>query len=428
MSSTSRRRFLQMLVLATGGSLLAACQQQPSVAPTSAPAKPTQAPAAVTAAPAAPAAPEAPKAAPTAAASAAWDALIADAQKEGEVIVALAASGGATTVPAWEEFERKFKIKTVLGRGDSTEQQNRILAERAAGRYDTDLYFGGSPAISIALGKVGGIDPIPPLLVLPEVADESLWYLDKHEYAALEDGSRTTFIWSKEAQPAPIRAVYNSSMVSQADLASLNSAFDYLDPKWKGKIVSVDPDGPGVNNLWTGIYAHPELGRAWIERFWNETQARFVTDNRELVDGLALGKYAWGLILGSAAIRDVVDLKAKGIPVDRFDKPLKEAGILGFGNSIMAMNKPPHPNAQKLALNWFLSHEAQTLIHVKGEGEVFPSMRTDVTVFDKVPPYFIRTPGTHYLATAEPAFLKVQDEARQWLTPAFKSAMVNRGS
>ena len=74
------------------------------------------------------------------------------------------------------------------------------------------------------------------------------------------------------------------------------------------------------------------------------------------------------LIEGRAAISMFLsgDLQAmdaiaeKGAPIKRITKMLKEGNLAGRGNCCLAaVTNPPHPNAQKILLNWLMSKEGQ---------------------------------------------------------------------
>ena len=95
-SSVTRRRFLCVLALGSGGALLTACQQAAPASPTAAPAKPTEAP--KPAAPAAPASPAAVPAAAPAATSAAPAAAIKGTPSEPLKLGVLVIRSGASAV------------------------------------------------------------------------------------------------------------------------------------------------------------------------------------------------------------------------------------------------------------------------------------------------------------------------------------------
>jgi len=85
---------------------------------------------------------------------------------------------------------------------------------------------------------------------------------------------------------------------------------------------------------------------------------------------------------------DIDLMQTQGLPVDWFDPDhLKEGAYITAGSGGAALiNKAPHPNAAKLALNWLLSREGQiTYQRIFTTGEEGPdSLRIDIPK-DKVP-------------------------------------------
>jgi len=56
------------------------------------------------------------------------------------------------------------------------------MSERRAGKYLVDIYLGatGTPLDVLYPGKL--LEPIQPILVLPEVKDQSNWFGKRHHY------------------------------------------------------------------------------------------------------------------------------------------------------------------------------------------------------------------------------------------------------
>jgi hypothetical protein len=79
-------------------------------------------------------------------------------------------------------FQKRFpgiKITSVTSEGGGLFQ--RITTERRAEKYLADIVIGGaSTPWNLHLAKV--LDPIRPLLILPEVIDESGWWEGRHAY------------------------------------------------------------------------------------------------------------------------------------------------------------------------------------------------------------------------------------------------------
>jgi hypothetical protein len=53
------------------------------------------------------------------------------------------------------------------------------MAERRAGKYQSDLYIGGQGTHVSVLYPARALAPMPPAFILPEVKDESKWFKGK---------------------------------------------------------------------------------------------------------------------------------------------------------------------------------------------------------------------------------------------------------
>jgi len=78
----------------------------------------------------------------------------------------------------------------------------------------------------------------------------------------------------------------------------------------------------------------------------------------------------------------------------------KEGAPLSTSNGNLAFfDRTPHPNAAKLALNWFLSREGQTVYQRIARDK--DSLRTDIPK-DTVLPHVRRVEGGNYLMLENP--------------------------
>ncbi len=127
-----------------------------------------------------------------------------------------------------------------------------------------------------------------------------------------------------------------------------------------------------------------------------------------MVNWLAVGRYGFSLFAGDG----VEDAKRQGLPVDDFyPGSFKEGALVDSRRgSIALLSRAPHPNAARLATNWFLSQEGQ-----KAYQEVFSregasggnSMREDVPK-KMVRPDARRVKGVKYLFTGHPEWIKMK--------------------
>ena len=397
---TGKRIGSRVLAVGAMALVLGACGADPTATPTSAP----------TATPL-------PQATPTPDAAARfeaeWAALIAAAQEEGEVTLVFGGSAGRSYRPIAEFFGEKFGLTPVISTGSGSAQVNRVLAERTAGRYLVDAIYAGATSATTRLIPADAVVPMEDLFVHPEVTDLSLWYQGKHWYG--DPQQRYMFAFAAQAGNLNMSARYNTELVTPEDVENLNSVWDYLDPKWAGKMVSMVPTGSGSGGAYYEAYVHPDIGREWIDAFLSpELGVTWSADLRFITDGVVNGKFHMAINIGGAG-SDLDSLATLGAPVAAVDKEFKEAGGLSGSGSqynFLVPTNQPHPNAAKLWANWWVSKEGQTLMHTISEGEVAQTLRVDVTDTGRVPEAALRVEGRDYpFFGTDPELLAKKQEA-----------------
>ena len=404
---TAKRSGLLSIGAVAMALVLASCGADPTATPTSAPT--------ATPVPQATSTPT-----PDAAAlfQAEWAALIAAAQEEGEITMTFGGSAGRNFRPIAEFWGEKFGVTPIIATGGGGAHVERILAEQTTGRYLVDVHFGGNTSTITRLVPAGALNPVAELFIHPEVIDQSLWAGGKHSYSDPEQ--QFVFAFAASASPNPLAAWYNTDLMSQEEADAINSVFDYLDPKWKGKIVAQTPQG-NVGSYYLA-YAHPDIGPSWLDGFMSaELDVTFSTDQRFIVDGIAKGVFTMGIAITGG--RDLAALQAFGAPVKELLKDFKEGGEISSSSSVDILStptKPPHPNAAKLWINWWLSKEGQTLMHTLSEQLPDPTLRVDVTDWGKVPESVRRTPGREYYSFAtDPQLLAKREDGLQYAVDAY---------
>ncbi len=102
-----------------------------------------------------------------------WKALLKAAQQEGKLVTFICCGAGRGVGKLIPEFEKKFGIKWINSSGSSSQQAGRVLAERRAGRFSLDVWMGGARTSQTRLQPAGALTPVKPLLIHPEVLDQS---------------------------------------------------------------------------------------------------------------------------------------------------------------------------------------------------------------------------------------------------------------
>ncbi len=332
-----------------------------------------------------------------------WEKTVEAAKREGQVHVYISGWGGVIDSGQFQRAFPEIKVVAVTGKGAQIAQ--RVLSERRADRYLADVVSDGINPVLTMFHATKVLDPIKPLLVLPEVVDASKWWRGKHHYADTEG----QYVFRYAGIPQTGSAYYNTRLVNPAEFKSV---WDFLNPKWKGKIESRDFRDPGPGNgAMRFLYYNSDIGPTFIQRLFSEMQVAIFRDLRQGTDWLASGRYA--ICFGCGGDVDVA--KSQGLPVDEFG-PMKEgSGLVSQYGTLGFVNKAPHPNAAKVFINWFLSREGQIALQkaMAKTGEGAPdSLRIDISK-DEVLPKDRRLDSVNYMDL---------DSRQEWLdrTPILK--------
>ena len=317
-----------------------------------------------------------------------WEKVVQGAKKEGQVTVYV----HSTYAPALESgaFQKAFPdIKLVSVSGVELQLERRFLAERRAGKSLADVFMVGVLR-SYDFYQAKLLEPIKAALLLPEVVDESKWWQKTHHYADPE--KRYLFRYVGSAQLGQIH--YNTRLVNPKEF---NSFWDFLNPKWKGKMEARDIRAPGTGGSAIRLfYYNPEIGPEFVKRLFSETDMTIFRDRRQGLDWLATGKFP--ICFWCEAVERG---KQQGLPIESFGL-MKEGAALSAGQGFLTLiNQAPHPNAAKVFVNWILSREGQlnfqkALSQAEEGGP--DSLRTDIPK-DDVLPKSRRIDGVKYLDT-----------------------------
>jgi ABC-type Fe3+ transport system substrate-binding protein len=319
-----------------------------------------------------------------------WEKTVRAAQREGQLAVYMWRLDSLDkTIQAFQKRYPEIRVTTVALRG--ADLATRLMTERRAGKFLWDVCICGTttPYNVFHLGKA--LDPIKAALILPEITDGSRWWGGKHYYVEPEGQYIFVFVGNVMGDVA----AYHTTLVDPGEFTSF---WDFLRPKWIGKIVIKDPRVPGSgagNMRW--IYYHPGLGVTFLRRLFGEMGVTLNREERQATDWLAKAKSAMCFSCGQT---DISRAKQQGLPVEMFNSAgWKEgAGMNAQVNTVALLNRAPHPNAAKLFVNWLLSREGQTIyqeLSVVG-GSPSESLRVDISK-ETIPPKLRRVPGVEYV-------------------------------
>jgi ABC-type Fe3+ transport system substrate-binding protein len=332
-----------------------------------------------------------------------WERTLAAAVKEGQVTVyGPPGIEYQNALAAFQDVHPKIKLVYVPGSGSDNAQ--RLLAERRAGKYFADAFVGGSGTLVLVLFNGGLLDPLQPAIILPENKDESLWFGKKHLYA----DSKGQYVFMMQGNINTALAAYNTTLFKPD---AVKSYWDVLDPKWKGKLLAYDPKGRGHIQTIRSVYYNPKLGGEFIRRLFSEMDVTVSRDQRLMIDWLAHGKFLLYLFPTS---NDVLAAKKKGLPVDIIDATDDESYMSGGFGHIGLVNNAPHPNAGKVLMNWLLSKQGQLKWQERTDNN---SLRTDIPKSMLTDPHSVPKESGRYLIASLPQYedvapiFKIVDEA-----------------
>jgi iron(III) transport system substrate-binding protein len=273
-----------------------------------------------------------------------WDKRLELAKKEGRVVVSITTSA-ELRVAIEKHFEKRFGIdvEPVVGRAPNVIR--RMIEESKGGVRYVDVHVGGSESIITGLLPEGILEAVEPLMLLPEVKDTKQWW-GGHVWA---DNAKK-FVYSSLAHQSE-SLWYNPQVVRPEEVRSYD---DLLDEKWQNKIGLLDPRTPGSGaSIWS--YIREIKGEEYLKRLVAQ-KLLINRDQRLLAENLARGKISFVMGLGYYSYAPF--LKA-GLPVQPLPTLKEGTYISGGSGHLVALKNPPHPNAAKIFINWFLSREGQ---------------------------------------------------------------------
>ena len=326
-----------------------------------------------------------------------WDRTVQAAKKEGSLSLYLFQGEGELGAMA-QLFQKKYpeiNVAVTPGRGNTFAP--KIMAERRAGKYLVDAYIAGATTAYEVFYRAKILDSVRATLILPEVIDESKWWQGQHHY--IDPESRYILVYLGNV------GEYVSYHTKSVEPGEIRSYWDFLQPKWKGKILSRDPKISGSQRLGLrGFYHTPELGAEFIRRLYGEMDVTLTQELRQTTDWLASGKFAICFFCS-----EILKSKGQGLPVDEFHTAKwKESRAISAGNmgSIVLPSQAPHPNAARVFVNWLLSREGQTALQrtANTPNNSEESLRTDIPK-DMVRAEARRIDGVKYLLVDKPEYI-----------------------
>ena len=302
-------------------------------------------------------APQAPAAAATSAAGGAataadprqkaWEDVVAAGKKEGRVSV--------NTFPG-EGYARAFKTFTQKYPDIKLEQTNlhsqdfapRIRQERDAGIFTWDVAIIPSTTALQVLKPAGVWDPVRPAIMDPAVMKDELWE-NGFEYGFTVAQDKALTYGFTAARGGSVHT--NIDLVKDGEVKTLK---DFLDPKWKGKILLADVRTMG-DTFWPMTAARKVYGDEVVKQLFVDQEPTLSRDTRQMAEFMVRNRFPLSM---GASVLVLKDFEKQGLGKNLKRVYLSDVETQSFG-CVWLVNKAPHPNAARVFINWLLTKEAQ---------------------------------------------------------------------
>lgn len=315
-----------------------------------------------------------------------WSRVLEAARKEGQVHVWGAA--GDVLRKFWKDsFEKDVPGIAVrlFQANTSSERDSRVLRDLQAGVLKADVLIGGSGGMVGRLKPSKALQPLKPLLradvleLKGWIDGGPLWVDNEREYILLGD------------LPASTPGVAHTSVAGE-----ITSWDDLLNPKFDGKIISLDPRQAGLSFAFALFMLQtPELGPSYLQRLYRGGRIVFTVDQRQAAEWVDSGRMLVGTGIRESEIAGVLSVSnsVKVLPALRAGAtPMTLAVGSDTAICIPNLDPLPNPNAARIYVNWLYSKLGQqALVDVNGQF----SLRTDVDQ-NHLPERLKQKPGVVY--------------------------------
>lgn len=323
-----------------------------------------------------------------------WVRSLAEAKKEGRVTIYTGFAPSAKQ-ELGKVFKNKFDISIEWVSGTGSLITEKVFRERKAGIYLCDIFTTGSSYPVQMLRPAGVLEPLDKELLLPEVTDSRMWRDNKLPFVDKEH-----MTMAPSLTPATT-IIINTILVKEGEIQSY---LDLLQPKWKGKIVMLNPSRPGPSARWNTAVGNLIMDWEFIEKL--AKQLELAEDSRLVAEYVAKGKKAIALAPEAGIVIDFIEASAPIAMIHPKEGVYETTGQ----NNISLLRDRPHPYSARLFLNWFLSKEGQSIV---AQTDMRQTSRLDIPeeILRQIPAIKKRQPGVKYFNTETEEFLAMEEES-----------------
>ncbi|MGH7927946.1 MAG: ABC transporter substrate-binding protein [Candidatus Binatia bacterium] len=267
--------------------------------------------------------------------------LVDGAKKEGGKVVVYGSIENDTMDLISAAFKKKTGITVEFWRASSTKVMDRVLGESRTGRplYDVVLTITPPMEFMFKEGALGKYDSTAAKAFPKEVIHPNL---------------------GPSYRNSIIGIVYHAGIIKPTEAPK--SLEDLLKPQFRGKVVMPDASQHTTTAQWLASL-HKVMGsKEKADKFIRDlaaTKPLLVASLTPAGERITTGETP----IGIAYLKNVVFYGKKGIPLDY----VRLGRFMGDGNAVALASKPPHPNAGKAFLEFFLGEEGLKIMASVGE-------------------------------------------------------------
>jgi iron(III) transport system substrate-binding protein len=309
-----------------------------------------------------------------------WGALLAAARRQGRVsLLTVPGTGYRELIDSFERTFPGIRVDHVIEPtiASWTSASRRRATDKTAA-FDVGLIHSASVIASGRADKTWA--PLREQLFHPEILDNAVWRGGTAARFLDIDGD-LCFGWEHQVIHA---YAINTDFVRPGEITTTR---DLLDPKWRGRILSLDPHGG------TALLSATSVAKT----HGFDVVGRLLVDQRPVIDrsgsgsavteSLARGEYPIALGVRPKALNP---LRAKGIGQNVEYLDLVDADFVAT-NLLFSFAQAPNASAGTLFANWMLTRAAQAVLTA---GLRTNSARLDVAPAE--PDGFARVTQSHY--------------------------------
>lgn len=339
-----------------------------------------------------------------------WDKTLDAARKEGTVVVS-GPPGEVQRLPitsAWSKAFPDIKLEYAGARG--TQIVASVVRERASGIFNWDVIVASVDPTVFSLVPIDALAPFRNALIKPELSADKTW-IGGFAAGFLDDQKK--FFYAATGTVDDELGFVNRDCVPKD---AFNKAKDFTKPEFKGKIVWFDPTQPGFGDRATWLLGSAQ-GTSWLKDLLLNHDVTFTRDYKQMSDWLVNCTKPIAIGMSDDVIRP---MQAHGIgtKAEQIAGPAylgkQRPGWTGANDSIGWYNNAPHPNAAKIFVNWYLSHDFQ---QTYADAYRTDSRRLDTKPADPNPDHVMK-PGVTYRnlanAAANRQFKALQADMKLW--------------